>query len=216
MLASSFKQSSIPCSSPSTHVLWHAGSLSYPYDVGRPDEFMHHLPTLYAAAALSGEPAEAGAGAGALQSTTSRHEAAEGVCGFACPVCATSPCSNDAGPRGPACTHVGNGLGAEHPLQRDPCPSSEALREGSNDTGVAPCAGEPGALPGAAAAASAGHAADAGRGAQQRPVYVVCRRGNDSQRAVQLLQPAGFPHAKDLRGGLQAWAEEADAAFPVY
>lgn len=50
----------------------------------------------------------------------------------------------------------------------------------------------------------------------QRSLYVVCRRGNDSQRVVQLLQSTGFPHAMDLEGGLQAWAAVADPAFPAY
>lgn len=51
------------------------------------------------------------------------------------------------------------------------------------------------------------------------PVYVVCRRGNDSQRAVKLLQtkfselPLKF---KDIQGGLHRWASDVDQNFPVY
>ncbi|KAG8093858.1 hypothetical protein GUJ93_ZPchr0012g20780 [Zizania palustris] len=47
-------------------------------------------------------------------------------------------------------------------------------------------------------------------------VYVVCRRGNDSQRAVQILHEKGFLSAKDIIGGLQSWAQEVDPDFPIY
>ncbi|KAK2996718.1 hypothetical protein RJ639_025537 [Escallonia herrerae] len=35
-------------------------------------------------------------------------------------------------------------------------------------------------------------------------LYVICRRGNDSQRAVQLLHKMGFSAAKDITGGLES------------
>ncbi|MQM02242.1 hypothetical protein Taro_035011 [Colocasia esculenta] len=47
-------------------------------------------------------------------------------------------------------------------------------------------------------------------------LYVICRRGNDSQRAVKFLQENGFPMAKDIIGGLESWSQEVDAKFPVY
>ncbi|CAH1428726.1 unnamed protein product [Lactuca virosa] len=47
-------------------------------------------------------------------------------------------------------------------------------------------------------------------------VYVVCRRGNDSQRAVQLLHNKGFVSAKDIVGGLESWAHDVDHRFPTY
>ncbi|KAF0891960.1 hypothetical protein E2562_011339 [Oryza meyeriana var. granulata] len=47
-------------------------------------------------------------------------------------------------------------------------------------------------------------------------LYVVCRRGNDSQIAVQLLREKGFLSAKDIIGGLQSWAQDVDPDFPVY
>ncbi|GMH24998.1 hypothetical protein Nepgr_026841 [Nepenthes gracilis] len=47
-------------------------------------------------------------------------------------------------------------------------------------------------------------------------LYVVCRRGNDSQRAVRLLHNMGFPAAKDIVGGLESWAREVDPNFPAY
>jgi adenylyltransferase/sulfurtransferase len=49
------------------------------------------------------------------------------------------------------------------------------------------------------------------------PVLVICRRGNDSQLAVSLLRRR-FPHvaARDVIGGLHAWARLVDPSFPVY
>ncbi|KAG2604482.1 hypothetical protein PVAP13_4NG065972 [Panicum virgatum] len=47
-------------------------------------------------------------------------------------------------------------------------------------------------------------------------LVVLCRRGNDSQRAVQLLRENGFASAKDIIGGLQAWGQDVDPDFPVY
>lgn len=47
-------------------------------------------------------------------------------------------------------------------------------------------------------------------------LYVVCRRGNDSQRAVDFLSKNGFPGAKDIIGGLESWARDVDPTFPIY
>lgn len=47
-------------------------------------------------------------------------------------------------------------------------------------------------------------------------LYVVCRRGNDSQRAVQALHKLGFTSARDIIGGLESWANDVDPSFPVY
>ncbi|XP_038606351.1 adenylyltransferase and sulfurtransferase MOCS3 [Tachyglossus aculeatus] len=51
------------------------------------------------------------------------------------------------------------------------------------------------------------------------PVFVVCKRGNDSQKAVEILRrsPALQPlDAKDIVGGLMAWAASVDPTFPRY
>jgi len=49
------------------------------------------------------------------------------------------------------------------------------------------------------------------------PVYVVCRRGNDSQIAVeQLKKKYGDILAKDIVGGLQQWTLTVDPDFPLY
>ncbi|XP_033212971.1 adenylyltransferase and sulfurtransferase MOCS3 [Belonocnema kinseyi] len=49
-------------------------------------------------------------------------------------------------------------------------------------------------------------------------VFVLCRRGNDSQKAVRILQNV-LPdqlEIKDIVGGLHAWATKIDLRFPVY
>ncbi|KAI4388202.1 hypothetical protein MLD38_000555 [Melastoma candidum] len=51
----------------------------------------------------------------------------------------------------------------------------------------------------------------------ERPnLYVICRRGNDSQRAVHYLQNTGFTSAKDIIGGIESWAQDVDPQFPTY
>ena len=45
------------------------------------------------------------------------------------------------------------------------------------------------------------------------PICVVCRRGNDSQSAVQLLRRGGLEDVSDLAGGLTAWARNG-GTFP--
>ncbi|KAF6717904.1 Adenylyltransferase and sulfurtransferase MOCS3 [Oryzias melastigma] len=58
-------------------------------------------------------------------------------------------------------------------------------------------------------------------GDQQAPVYVICKLGNDSQKAVQLLEKmsgeeVGGVTVKDISGGLMAWAKTIDPTFPQY
>ena len=50
----------------------------------------------------------------------------------------------------------------------------------------------------------------------QPDLYVVCRRGNDSQIAVDKLRKAGIENVFDLKGGLQQWSKEIDETFPIY
>jgi adenylyltransferase/sulfurtransferase len=47
-------------------------------------------------------------------------------------------------------------------------------------------------------------------------LYVVCRRGNDSQRAVAELHKLGYTSAKDIIGGIESWARDVDPTFPTY
>lgn len=56
----------------------------------------------------------------------------------------------------------------------------------------------------------------AANGGTSGSIYVVCRRGNDSQRAVQYLHKVGLTSAKDIIGGLESWARDVDQDFPTY
>lgn len=50
-------------------------------------------------------------------------------------------------------------------------------------------------------------------------VVVLCRRGNDSQLAVEKLREAWKERGvqvRDVRGGLEAWAKTVDPTFPTY
>ncbi|CAG8483626.1 6806_t:CDS:10 [Cetraspora pellucida] len=48
------------------------------------------------------------------------------------------------------------------------------------------------------------------------PVYIICRRGNDSQLAVQTLKKVLQGEIKDVVGGLYRWAKDVDREFPIY
>ena len=55
---------------------------------------------------------------------------------------------------------------------------------------------------------------------ETKRIIFICRRGNDSQRAADLIQKIVFDRAgvniTDLRGGLTAWHNEVDCNFPLY
>ncbi|GBF89175.1 adenylyltransferase and sulfurtransferase [Raphidocelis subcapitata] len=92
-----------------------------------------------------------------------------------------------------------------------------AARDGgaSGYGGAASATGSSGAAGAAPRGAAARAAAEQAAAEQQRPVYVVCRRGNHSQLAVQELRAAGLREVFDLAGGMEAWAAEVDPAMPV-
>jgi rhodanese-related sulfurtransferase len=50
---------------------------------------------------------------------------------------------------------------------------------------------------------------------QDKPVVVLCRRGNDSVTAVQALKARGI-EASDVQGGIRRYAIEVDPTVPVY
>lgn len=50
----------------------------------------------------------------------------------------------------------------------------------------------------------------------RKPVFVVCRRGNDSQLAVRHLAGKMNVKSRDLIGGLHAWTRWIDKDFPIY
>ncbi|MBI2346230.1 MAG: molybdopterin-synthase adenylyltransferase MoeB [Deltaproteobacteria bacterium] len=47
-------------------------------------------------------------------------------------------------------------------------------------------------------------------------IVLQCHHGIRSQQALELLRMAGFANLKNLRGGIQAWAEEVDPVMPKY
>ncbi|PIC35431.1 hypothetical protein B9Z55_014792 [Caenorhabditis nigoni] len=52
---------------------------------------------------------------------------------------------------------------------------------------------------------------------QTSDVYVICHRGNDSQRAVVLLrEKLGSIHFRDIIGGYEEWALKVNDEFPLY
>lgn len=98
-----------------------------------------------------------------------------------------------------------------------------AIRARLADSAGQPAAAAPStAAPSTAAAVAAASeqngapAASSGSPGEKPPFYVVCRRGNDSQRALAALRRAGISNGVDVVGGMEAWALEVDSSFPTY
>jgi adenylyltransferase/sulfurtransferase len=49
-----------------------------------------------------------------------------------------------------------------------------------------------------------------------REIVAYCRTGKRSAQAVELLRKAGYTSAKNLAGGIHAWADEVDPSVPKY
>ena len=47
-------------------------------------------------------------------------------------------------------------------------------------------------------------------------MVVFCKAGTRSARALELLVSAGFKKVKNLKGGINAWAQEIDPEMPLY
>jgi molybdopterin/thiamine biosynthesis adenylyltransferase/rhodanese-related sulfurtransferase len=47
-------------------------------------------------------------------------------------------------------------------------------------------------------------------------IVLFCRSGSRSARALELLASAGFRKLKNLRGGINAWADQVDPSLPKY
>lgn len=50
-------------------------------------------------------------------------------------------------------------------------------------------------------------------------VYLLCRRGNDSQKATQYLKKIFTEDTlkiRDIIGGIHAWSNKIDSKFPIY
>lgn len=68
--------------------------------------------------------------------------------------------------------------------------------------------------------AEAGWVADL-RAHSEKPIFVVCRLGNDSQLTVKKMKELGLDNGGqrwigDIKGGLRAWRENVDRDFPEY
>ena len=51
---------------------------------------------------------------------------------------------------------------------------------------------------------------------KDREMVVHCKSGMRSQKAIQLLQAAGFKNMRNLKGGILAWAQKIDRSMPTY
>ena len=51
--------------------------------------------------------------------------------------------------------------------------------------------------------------------ALDKDVFVVCKHGNDSQRAAEILLQNGI-HCKDIIGGVFRYSKEINPNFPTY
>jgi molybdopterin/thiamine biosynthesis adenylyltransferase/rhodanese-related sulfurtransferase len=47
-------------------------------------------------------------------------------------------------------------------------------------------------------------------------MVIFCKSGSRSARALELLVSAGFKKVKNLKGGINAWAQEVDKSLPIY
>jgi adenylyltransferase/sulfurtransferase len=47
-------------------------------------------------------------------------------------------------------------------------------------------------------------------------IVLFCKTGSRSARALELLAGAGFRKLKNLRGGINAWAQQVDPELPIY
>jgi adenylyltransferase/sulfurtransferase len=47
-------------------------------------------------------------------------------------------------------------------------------------------------------------------------MVILCKSGTRSARALELLVTAGFKKVKNLKGGINAWAQEVDESLPIY
>lgn len=47
-------------------------------------------------------------------------------------------------------------------------------------------------------------------------MVILCKSGTRSTRALELLVTAGFKKVKNLKGGINAWAQEVDKSLPIY
>ena len=51
---------------------------------------------------------------------------------------------------------------------------------------------------------------------RSRPLYVHCKLGGRSAKAVRQLQDAGFDDVTNIAGGIIAWAKQIDSTMATY
>lgn len=49
-----------------------------------------------------------------------------------------------------------------------------------------------------------------------QPIYLLCKSGTRSLKAVALLKSRGFSHVKSVKGGLDMWVKRIDPQLPSY
>lgn len=59
-------------------------------------------------------------------------------------------------------------------------------------------------------------AVDGLEGLRDRPIIVHCHHGGRSARVVTYLREHGFPKARNLAGGIDAWSQAIDPNVPRY
>lgn len=47
-------------------------------------------------------------------------------------------------------------------------------------------------------------------------IVCLCRSGSRSEQACKILEANGFSEVKNLKGGINKWAQEVDTSLPVY
>jgi adenylyltransferase/sulfurtransferase len=51
---------------------------------------------------------------------------------------------------------------------------------------------------------------------KEKPIIVHCHHGMRSLRVAKWLREQGFPLARSMRGGIDAWSTDVDPAVPRY
>lgn len=51
---------------------------------------------------------------------------------------------------------------------------------------------------------------------KEAEIVCMCRSGNRSAKACDLLEERGFSNVKNLKGGINEWAKKIDTSLPVY
>jgi adenylyltransferase/sulfurtransferase len=51
---------------------------------------------------------------------------------------------------------------------------------------------------------------------READIVVHCKSGMRSAKACGILRNAGFPHVRNVKGGILAWSREVDPSVPAY